>query len=165
MELNKKGALEIITVMVTIIVLFIIIMVMHKAWTEMADKFQESPMAESIPTNATLEMADNLVSGFDVIGLAAFICLVVVVLVLAMLIPANPAYIGLFIIIGVIAVIIAVPFSNMWEEFSLNSEMASTTNALPITSFIMANLPLIVAALIGLLLVVTYAKGGVSGEH
>ena len=60
--------------------------------------------------------------------------------------------------ISILGVVIAVPFSNAYEEFYLSDAFNSYAGNFTITSTVMSNLPFVIGAMSLILLVVTYAR-------
>ena len=163
-ELAKKGIMDIFPVIaivfgvaITTILAVVIITNVNEEFTDFVDDY---PTPNST-WNVALEMRDD----FDGIVLAALIVLIIIALILAAVIPANPVFIPVYIMVAIFGVIITVPLSNGFEEFINDSSISGAAAYFPMATFIFANLPVIIVALIVMMMIVTYAKGGMSNER
>lgn len=124
-----------------------------------------SPMSGSIEVNQSLGISDTAIGGFDAVGLGAFVCLLIATLLLMVYIPANPIYIPIFIILAIITIVVSVALSNLWAQLEATAVISTTMASFPMSSFIFNNLPIITSAIIGLGLIITYAKGSYGGAN
>lgn len=162
--MNKKGIMdmfELIKALFAIGITLVLVTILYINWV---DKFDESTLATYTMANTSTHQIEEITQSWDWIPLAVLIGLFIFIIILAMYIPANPAFIILYIIFGLIGVIISALIANTWEEFSSDALISGTvTSYYPLTNIIMSNLPYIFAILMFVLLVVTYIKGGSYG--
>jgi len=160
--MNQKGLMDVIYILTFIfgaaIIFISVTMIMNEMDSSMEEFFQD---ADSSVPNDTWNEAVEVTENFDILVLGAFIALIVMALILAAVIPANPVFIPVYLMLAFVAVIIAVPISNTFEDFSAESSFQSiVTNHYPIATFIFQNLPIIIVVIIAMMMIVTYAKGG-----
>ena len=75
-------------------------------------------------------------------------------------IDTHPIFVPIFALLLIIAIVIAIPISNAYEELSENAILSGTAEQQGLIVFIMSNLP-IVAFIVGLLsLIIAFAKAG-----
>ena len=78
-------------------------------------------------------------------------------------IRTHPIFVPVFGLLLVVAIMVAVPLSNAYEELALNAELAGAAAQQTVIGFLMFNLPLM-TLIIGLLsLIITFAKPGDDG--
>lgn len=100
--------------------------------------------ASSIATSIESD-AQSAVNQFDFITVTAWLALHIGVLITAWLLRSHPVVFVIAIILTAILVLVAAPLSNAWVEFTEDSNISSEivfSSSLPITDFIMSNLPL-----------------------
>jgi len=75
-------------------------------------------------------------------------------------IDTHPVFIPIFALLLIIAIVVAIPISNAYEELIDNADLATAAEQQGIIVFLMSNLP-IVAFIVGLLsLIIAFAKRG-----
>jgi hypothetical protein len=107
---------------------------------------------------------DNLAK-LDTFFLAVFIGLVLSLIITSWFISGNPLFMGIYIVIMVIAVVVSMALSNAWESVSQNATFASSMSALPTANHVLTYLPyyISVVAMIGLIVIFAkpaFAPGG-----
>jgi hypothetical protein len=95
---------------------------------------------------------------WDYIFMAIFVGLVIGVLVTGWLVAGNQLFMFLYMTFMVIAVIISPIMSNTYESVTTSAVFGSTTDAFPITNFIMDKLPIFISAIGFLGFTVMFAK-------
>jgi hypothetical protein len=164
-KVNKKGSFFDLIIMVAIAFGLVIAFIFITTITDQLNvAFQDTPIGQSNYSNTTMQQTTSVTHNLDFITLTVFICLFIVTILFAVYIPANPIFIPIFIIFGIIGVIICIPLSSGYEEFAENSALSATVNSYyPITDIIMSNLPIFFAAFTAILLIITYVKGSSEG--
>ena len=78
-------------------------------------------------------------------------------------IDTSPVFVPIFALLLIIAIVIAIPISNAYEELSDNAILSGAADHQGLIVFIMSNLP-VVAFIVGLLsLIIAFAKAGGGG--
>jgi len=158
---GKRGIMDVILLAALVFVVAIAAVVGTHLFAEINENLQDSPIGESSYANKSWISAVEVSENFDSLVLAAFIAMIIMSLILAAVIPAHPIFIPVYVFIAILAVVISVPISNAFDEFANSATLSGTVNSyFPMADFILSNLPIIIVVLIGLMMVVTYAKGG-----
>jgi len=157
--INKKGsAADLFLVVVFIAAGAIFLLVGHYALGIMMPAIQaELPSAEA---DAAIQSSIDAMDTFDSFLLAIYIGLVLAMLLTAFMIKTHPAFIFVFIIAVILAILVSVPLSNSYQliqnDVGLSAEFG-------MTDFIMNNLPLLTAIFGFIFVIVTYVKAKASG--
>jgi hypothetical protein len=77
---------------------------------------------------------------------------------LAIMVPTNPAFVPIAILLTILGVVVAVPISNTYEEIMSASLLTGAQAAFPISTILLANLPIFIAVFGVLFIIVTFAK-------
>ena len=78
-------------------------------------------------------------------------------------IDTHPVFVPAFVILLIVAILVAIPISNAYEQLSETAIFTSTSIQQTIVFFMMTNLPFL-AFIIGLLsMIIAYAKPGYGG--
>lgn len=128
-----------------------------KVIPEIADNNVTAPIIEA--TNQVYEsLADNLI-------LALFVGIIIASMISALLSKANPFFLYMTIIIVIILLIVCVPISNWWEQFSQDSAFNGMLVYYPKTNYIFMHLPLMclldVVMMLICLFIVMRKRGGI----
>ena len=159
---NKRGQVQdILIFMVTIFGIAIFATVMWKV----GDGIQNS-----LTTESTLNMSNSHINnsvnhgitktakmGDTMVGLA-FIGLLLVLLISAILVPTNIIWTVLYMIVGTILWFLSIPISNMWESFINNPSMSGMVAEMPLTNQLFTNLPVFTTIILMILIVILYGK-------
>jgi len=163
---NKKGQVEsIILVIVTIFIIGIILFfsntVNEKIYTSLADNFEANPDLNDTEAHQAIQDIRDVErsSIWDFAFLAIFIGLMIQMLIFSFASKSNIAFFWIFIIIGVIALILGVVLSNIWQNVAENAEFVETIARFPITNSLLGTyFPMVVTGFIFLLMIVLFGK-------
>lgn len=162
--LNKKGtALDLIFLTVSIISVAVVLLVLAGLWDTMNPALQEALGDESAEINASLSAGTAVVATYDYMLLGGIVAIFIGMIILAFMIPANPVWAIVYIVIMIVNIVLCSVVSNTYKNFSESSALSSAAAAMPMQNFIMMNLPLIMFSLGLLVLVITFAKPYVFG--
>ena len=157
---NRKGNIQgVITVIVVLFVLGIAFYVTGYVVPKVVEEMMGTAIGRTeqgaIALNATRDVAETtLDSGY----LMLFVLLIISVIATAFLIKAHPVFIPIFIILLGITVVLAVVFSNTFEQIKEISPLNETTATHTYTSTIMSNL-VVITIIVGLIaMVIIFAK-------
>ena len=164
MEMKKKGIMDIFAIMAMVFGIAVITIMVTVMVLELDTGF-ESFVESSTVANDTWQTGVEISENFDIIVLGAFIVLIIFALILAAVIPANPVFIPVYIVIAILSIVVSVPISNFFEDFINDAAITAAATHYPMATFIFANLPIIMVAVLIMMMIVTYAKGGMSNER
>ena len=105
-----------------------------------------------------VDNAQELLSIGDLLIITVFIFLVIGAIIYASQTYTHPSFIIISLILLAILVLFAVIFSNVFEEFAGQDELANATTEYNITTTLFSNLPLIVFVLSIVTIVIIYSK-------
>ena len=72
--------------------------------------------------------------------------------------PSHPIFFPFFVILLIVAVLVAVPLSNAYEQLANEAVLQSTSLQQVAINFIMGNLPLVALVLGVLVMIISFAK-------
>lgn len=167
---RKSGFEDSFFFIAVIFAIAIFIIVVSKAWTEMATPLDEG-LTAALPANsnvnitktfdkitATTLMFDKLLP-FILIGLFAF------VFIGAAVYMNHPIMIIVGIIILGVAVMLSVIYANIYHQISGSDEFTSTTDNFIISNTFMNYLPFIlIIVFIGIMVAIIWSRGGAGGK-
>ena len=166
--MNKKaqlsGMLEIVMAIVMIAVFSLVLFMGSHATQIMVDKFSHSAINNTDAGHDALTKAQRTINIIDVVFIVAAIAFIMGFLFVCFTSNFHPAVIIAFIILGVITIFIAIPFSNAYQKMSGLSSLSSTAAKLPMMGEIMNNLPIIIGVIAAIGIIVLYAKSGGGGS-
>lgn len=160
------GPQDIIVIIVFIFIIGILGIVINKALNdivpEIEGKINETRTSADVSQGFARIM--NVTAMLDKISFAIFAGLVILLIVSAFLVDTHPVFFPFFILILIIAVIIAVPLSNSWEEITSKSTFSTAITNFPIMNHILGNLPIYTVVIGFLGILVMYAKSRYGGQ-
>ena len=125
--------------------------------TELKEKMGDSAEEVNQSFDTTINVANNTLSA---VWYVFFGGLLIGLFITAWFMPTHPILVAPFIVLLVIAVILGVAFSNMYEKLYGVSQFSAIADTQTSINFMMSNLPY-VALVIGILaLIITFAKPG-----
>ena len=94
----------------------------------------------------TFEFANNALGGLQWLALAIFFGMMIAIMVSNFLVKAHPVFFVLYILITVLAVVLAVPVSNAYETVLTDGVLSQTLNdSFSGVGFLLLNLPGVIA--------------------
>jgi hypothetical protein len=161
--MNKKGGVQdLLFAIALFFAIGMISLVAVNIGSNVLGGIKNAGVAELGPNEQLIN--DTLDDGVEISGMGDTVFLIIfagyslVLLLTALATEFNPAYFILFFMISILGVVIAVPFSNAYEQFYLSDAFNSYAGNFTITSTVMSNLPFVIGAMSLVLLVVTYAR-------
>lgn len=158
---NKKGSVANILLIAAVgfamaLVCMIGYYVAHDQITpQLQDQIGHEPVV-----NETLNTYSDSLAATDYLGFGVIAGLVIFAVLGALLIRTNPAFFFLYLLVLIIAVVVAVPLSNAYQTMD-----ASIGGSLTITTFVMSNLPAFIAVVGVATIVVSFVKFGTGGSR
>lgn len=166
---KSQGFLEMILVVVFLLAIALFILILNKAWGDIRTPFEEginNALPSDSPFNATdtLNKTTGATQSFDrllpflIIGIIAF------VMISAGAYMQHPAMIIVGIIMFGVVILIAVIYSNAYQDIAESTPFSSTNDDLSIQNKFMEYLPTISFILIGIvILALIWSKRGYGG--
>lgn len=158
---RRGSALDVILIGVVVFVFAIAFLVMHFTANKIYDGMLQNPVINSSSkTVGVLESSKHVTDKLDYWSLGVFIGLLMAIIITGWYISANPLFMGLYVVVVIIAVIASMILSNVWETFSQRPVFVQSVASLPITNHLLNYLPyyVAVAGIIGI--IVVFAKPG-----
>lgn len=166
---KSQGFLEMLLVVVFLLAVGLFILILNNAWGQVKTPFQEG-IEEALPSDSPFNATDTLnktssaALSFDkllpflIIGLIAF------VMISAGAYMQHPIMIVVGIIMFGIVILIAVIYSNAYQDIAESTSFTSTNDDLPIQSKFMQYLPIIAFLIVGaVILSLIWSRRGYSG--
>lgn len=160
--MNRKGsALDVLLIGVLCFAFGIGLLVMHFTSARIYSALLNNTQIQTSDATITvLEASNNQLAKLDLWFLALFIGLILALIITSWFISSNPIFIGVYVIVLIIAVIVSMGLSNAWESASQRPTFVSSLSAVPITNHVLTYLPYYVAVVGMLGLIVIFAKPG-----
>lgn len=158
--MNRKGsAQDVLLIMGLMFAFGVAFLVAHYATGEIYTAMLANPQInESAVTVDVLEAGLEVDDKLDYWTMAVFFGLIIALIVTAWFVSGNPLFIGVYVIVIIIAVVVSMGLSNGWEELSQNPKLIGSTNSLPFTNHVLLYLPYYTAVLGMLGIIVLFAK-------
>jgi len=169
---RKQGLEDIFFVMVVIIAIAFVTIILAKVWSDVRDPF-ETGLESALPSDTgdvnvtdTLNKTTETTLLFDKLLPFLILGLIGLVIIGASLIYQHPIMIFVGIILLVVAIILAVAYSNVYHQITQTDEFSSTTSQFGITDIFMKYMPYIVVILFVIIGVILWTrKGGTSAGY
>ena len=158
MSMNNKGsAVDIFTIAVAVFVFAVTFSVLFYIQSDqLVPALRNSAMGAAPGFNSTLVKGTTDVAvTYDGIILALYCGLIIAFILTSFMVRTSPAFVFLWIILLIIAVIVAVPLAN---SYTLIQNQLGQADHFTITEFLMNHLPMLVAAAGVFGIVAMYAK-------
>jgi len=144
--MNKRG--NVTDVLYLVVVLFFIgIFCFIGFWTYSR---VTGLMIESSRAVDALTISQDKSSMWDYFAMAVFIGFAISIIVTGWFIGGNPLFMVIYFLVLAGGVVVTMVLSNVWESFSTASVFGFATSPLPITNWLLSNLP-IVLVIVGFL--------------
>lgn len=156
--MNKTAQFDLIEIVITLIGLAMIVLIVLLVNNKITDIYQEQVPATSIAHDAIEKTNVTFQNGIDKLFLGIFILLLLGMVILAFYIQSSVLFLVIFLIVSVIATWFSAIISNVYMTVEATGIFASVLAYVPMQSFIMENLPILIAGFAMVLLIVTYSK-------
>jgi|ETNvirnome_2_300_1030623.scaffolds.fasta_scaffold01328_11 hypothetical protein len=167
--MNKRGDVTTIVILIFLMLgLSFGAIIFNTVFQEFTDELKQvdefsNRSVDTIET--TQESAPKLLDFFVFFTLISFF---IGLIIASIYIDVNPAVIMVFVIVLVIAVILAGQVSNAFEQFSAQDELTSSVASFPLTSLILGSyFPVIILVIGMVVIIILYGKSrrqGLGGE-
>lgn len=158
--MNKRGsAQDVILIAVLLFFFGVAFLIMHYGMNQMYDGLLANPQINgSASTVEALEAGQATTSKLDYWGIGIFLGLLISLIVTGWFISGNPLFMGVYVVVVILAVVVSMGLSNAWESLSQNATFAASLVALPFTNHILLYLPYYTAVMGMIGLMVVFAK-------
>jgi len=165
--MNKKGlATGLVVFILGLIVFAVVSLVVITMWNQANTVFQG--LNESIASNETkakIDSAGSLILASDKLFVVLFIIMFAAYLISSVTLPPDrPIFLLMFLFVIVIATVLAMLLSNLWEVFIANPNFAYAITQLTFTDYFMNYLPIITFFVGTLGGVLFYSRGAGDGN-
>jgi len=162
---NKKGDFTgLIYLVVSIFAFAVFLLILGYIAPQISNAMIEK-IGVTAEINNSLQTTTNIAENtLTTLWLILFGGLLLGLFVTSYFIPTHPIFVPVFGLLLIVAIMIAVPLSNAYEELAGNANLATAAAQQGIIGFLLTNLPLM-TLIIGLItLVITFAKPGDGGS-
>ena len=144
MKRSKKGFIGDIPLIIGFLFLFaVVIIVGYQFLSAYNTKYQAANVSQG-SKDLVQSSKDRYVGLFDGIMGFVFALLVIALFVSLTLIPSNPAFFFITVILLVILIGAGAVFSNSYEQIANDSHISTTASEFTFTPFLMSNLPTVI---------------------
>ena len=157
---NKKGSvLDVLLIAIFLFGFGVSFLMIHHAINITADQMLNNTQINDSTDfvrvmNETKDRTDRL----DYIVFAVFMAFIIALIVASFLVPAQPIFMFIFLIVDMIIVAMSAVLSYVWNDISTRSTFISSITSFPITDHLLSNLPIYITIAALLSLALTYAK-------
>lgn len=151
--INKKGSIMDLFLVIVVVFACSIAFVVSYGFVNDVLAETQAQIGGNTHANETLQAAMDATETFDYVVVAIFAGLIIATILSAFLINVHPAFLWLFLLVTMLAIIVSVPLSNAYQLANMTSK-----SSFPLTSFIMNNLPVLTLIVGVFAVVVVYAK-------
>jgi len=133
----------------------------EKLYSSLADNFEADADLNNTEAHQAIQDIRDVErsSIWDFAFLAIFLGLMIQMLIFSFASRSNIAFFWIFVIIGIIALMLGVMLSNIWQNVAENPEFVSTIARFPITNTLLGSyFPLVVVAITFLFMIVLFGK-------
>ncbi len=162
---NKKAQfqsalLAVITLFIVGITIFFISHLRTTFYGEFDEYFNSTPEYSDSEARTALQKIDAVENAaWDWVFLAAFVGLMLQMVLLSFATRINIAFYWIFAIVGVVVLIVGVVLSNVWQEMASQTAFATTITYFPITNAILGSyFPTIIVAILFITMIVLFGK-------
>ena len=152
----KGSAIDIMFGFIFLFVIAIAVIVAFYMFTEInaSDIFADSPQA-----NASFQYAGTTATLMDTVFVVFLLAIGIGAIVSAALIPSNPAFFIIMLLINAVVWVITVPLANAYETISTTTGLATAANTFSLTNAALSNFPLIAIGLSFIVAIFMFSKG------
>ena len=155
-RINKKAnAFDVIYILIVVFIFIVVTLIAFKVYNEWSEN--GATKLDSPTANIATQKAGVAIQSLDVIFGFLIGMLIILVIISAFTIDTHPAFFVVTLILLIIAIILAVAFSNIYETIS-QEKLPTEAASFPIANYLMGNLPTIALVAIIIVAIVLYAK-------
>lgn len=157
---NKKGSMfDMFYVCAILFVICIGIFFVHKVWNELSPELEaDTDFGGTEEGKAALGSVTSTINGFNVLFVLIMVFAFIAVIVLAFMIDTHPIMFVIALVILLLTGLLGTIFSNMFTEFTGDSELQNETNTFSAPVHVMDNLPRYILVAGMLLMIIMYGR-------
>lgn len=157
---------DLIFVGVGVLGLAIFVLIFNYVMTTTITEIEATPgINESSVVRGVLDKTQDTIDKYDWVIFAMFMIFVISILITSWFIGGNPLFMIIYVIMGIVSVGLSFILSNTWETISTNSIFASTLLKMPITTYLLTNLPTFMTILFFLAMITLFGKPYIGGDN
>jgi len=165
---NKKGDMPslIIVLVVIIFVMAVFSLIFSNVFKSILDELEGSGEFPAASVTTMNFVEDKTIPFLDYAIFFTFIAIIIGLIISSIYIDTHPALAVVFIIMTVVAILLAGLFANILTEVGETSELATTYNSFVYTKLLITHFPLmvfVVALIVGIVLYGKSRGGGYAG--
>jgi len=169
---NKKG--QFASILLAVITIFIIAIILlffnhlNKQVYDSLDEYLEDSEYDNTESHQITEKLQEIEGSriWDYVFLAAFMGIMIQMIVLSFASKTNVAFFWIFVLLGIIILVVGTILSNIWQEIAINPEFSETIARFTITNTILGSYyPTIITGIFFLGLIIIFGKFPGLGEE
>jgi len=159
------GMEQIFFIMAFLFSVALFIVILFYSWGKISTPL-ETALNSAIPSEETsfnvTTMSGNVETGVTMFNLMfplLIVGLIVMSLIMAYLSKSHPVFLFFSILLLVIAILLGVVFSNVFQQITETSDFASSAENFKVTQLFMKNFPVIIAIIMVMTIVILFSLG------
>jgi len=157
--MNKKAQFDLIEIIIFLITLSVLVMITIYVNDKVTTGYKElTPDVNSTAYKAIDKTNLTFKTGYDKLFLGLLFILLIGMGITAYQIQSSPIFIIVFLILTVISTWVSAIISNTYMKIEQTGVFHDSLTYLPMQTFVMEHLPIIIAGFGVILLIVTYSK-------
>lgn len=161
--MNKKGDIYFLTfIPIFIFCLALTLMITNYLFSSAYNQTSTQPHLQNVTTS--LETSVTATTSFDIIGIIAVGIFFIILVIANLIIPANPIFYLIYLMVGGLVVIFSAYLSNMGETLLATPPFDSVSSSFPVMSFLVVHPVMIILPAIIVSIVTLYTKGRIMEE-
>jgi ABC-type phosphate transport system permease subunit len=135
---RKKGFwLDIPYIIIMVFVMIILIVIVHKAYSEMSPEISSS--VNNTRTTEALDVGQNVIEGFDILIIMVMIGLAIALIASVFLLETHPMFFVLILFMLIAMVGVGLILSEVFETLSTESDLEDSFDSYPLSSYVLTN--------------------------
>lgn len=155
---NKKGSIDLIVILIVLFCIGIMGIFFNYAFNQALTEVQHTELNNTPEGANSLVVAKSTTAYYDYFFLIVFIAVTIGLLVSSFYVDIHPAFFIFFLIVWVLAIVLAGLLGNAFYQVTNTSEISQTTQQFNYTRNIWLNMPIIIAVIGLLAIIIIYAK-------
>ena len=163
---NKKGFFDNLVVIITLILAFAVaIFIFHYFINATIDKFRVSDINQSSEARLAMSYGESATGLLDTFMVIMIFGGLIGIIIYSFLVPSHPVYVIPFIIMLILAIIVSIPLSDMYQNLYNTPSLNSTAKEFSMTAIVLTSLPTytLIAGAMGTIVLFAKRRSEVSG--
>jgi hypothetical protein len=160
MTMKKRGSvLDVLLIAIFLFAFGVSFLMVHYAVNTSADQLMNnSQINDSADFMRVMGETKDRTDRLDYFIAAVFFAFVLALIIASFLVPAQPIFMFIFLIVNMIIVALSAVLSYVWNDIAARSTFIQSITSFPITNHLLSNLPIYITIVALLSLAITYAK-------